>query len=181
MEIAETEDKALESANSGDPTIQLKWNEDGEIGVEVKGGYEGMLEVAGCETVLSGVVRSLALLGSQWQCTDEAVSNFAVGFINTMQPRDATELLLLSQMAATHEATMMLARRLNRAETLQQQDGAERAFNKLARTFTTQMEALKRYRAKAQQTVRVERVTVEDGGQAIVGSVEARGVGSDRK
>ena len=33
------------------------------------------------------------------------------------------------------------------------------------------MEALKRRRAKAQQTVRVERVTVEDGGQAIVGDV----------
>lgn len=48
---------------------------------------------------------------------------------------------------------------------------AERAFNKLARTFTTQLEALKRYRSKGDQTVRVEHVTVNEGGQAIVGSI----------
>ena len=33
------------------------------------------------------------------------------------------------------------------------------------------MEALKRYRSEGQQTVRVERVTVSEGGQAIVGAV----------
>jgi len=37
------------------------------------------------------------------------------------------------------------------------------------------MDALKRYRAKAQQTVRVERVTVREGGQAIVRSVSHEG------
>ena len=39
------------------------------------------------------------------------------------------------------------------------------------RTYLAQMDALKKYRAKAQQTVRVERVTVNEGGQAIVGDV----------
>jgi len=34
------------------------------------------------------------------------------------------------------------------------------------------MEALKRFRSKGQQTVRVKRVTVEEGGQAIVGNVQ---------
>ena len=37
------------------------------------------------------------------------------------------------------------------------------------------MDALKKYRAKAQQTVRVERVNVESGGQAIVGDVSTGG------
>ncbi len=37
------------------------------------------------------------------------------------------------------------------------------------------MEALKKHRAKAQQIVRVERVNVESGGQAIVGDVSTRG------
>lgn len=41
----------------------------------------------------------------------------------------------------------------------------------LSRNFIAQMDALKKYCAKAQQTVRVERVTVNEGGQAIVGSV----------
>ncbi|NNK67238.1 MAG: hypothetical protein HKO95_10915, partial [Rhodobacteraceae bacterium] len=75
---------------------------------------------------------------------------------------------------------MMMARRLNHVETIPQQDAAERAFNKLARTYATQMDALKRYRAKAQQTVRVERVTVNEGGQAIVGNVSHAGGGNDK-
>ncbi|MCP4385048.1 MAG: hypothetical protein GY798_27155 [Hyphomicrobiales bacterium] len=66
-------------------------------------------------------------------------------------------------------------------ENFQQQDSAERAFNKLARTFTTQVEALKRYRTGGKQTVRVERVTVNEGGQAIVGNVEQPGGGSSPK
>src|SRR5271166_2537410 len=52
-----------------------------------------------------------------------------------------------------------------------QQDSAERALNKPARTFTTQIEALKRYRSTGQQKVTVEHVTVQAGGQAIVGTV----------
>ena len=55
---------------------------------------------------------------------------------------------------------------------------AERAFNKLARTFTAQVEALKRYRSRGEQTVRVEHVHVNEGGQAIIGDVstgEGRG------
>lgn len=51
----------------------------------------------------------------------------------------------------------------------------------LARTFASQMEALKRYRSGGQQTVRVERVTVNEGGQAIVGNVAHPGGGSSPK
>jgi hypothetical protein len=52
-------------------------------------------------------------------------------------------------MAAVHMATMTLAGRLAQVENIPQQDSAERAFNKLTRTFATQMEALKRYRTGA--------------------------------
>jgi hypothetical protein len=41
------------------------------------------------------------------------------------------------------------------------------------------MEALKRYRSTGQQVVRVERVTVEAGGQAIVGSVTTSSAGGE--
>ena len=44
-------------------------------------------------------------------------------------------------------------------------------INKLTRTFTTQMEVLKRYRSKGDQKVIVEHVHVHDGGQAVVGNV----------
>jgi hypothetical protein len=72
---------------------------------------------------------------------------------------------------------MTFARRLAHVENLPQQDSAEKAFNKLARTFTTQMEALKRYRTGGQQKVTVEHVTVQAGGQAIVGNVSHPGGG----
>jgi hypothetical protein len=53
---------------------------------------------------------------------------------------------------------------------------------KLLRTYTAQLEALQRYRGKGQQKVMVEHVHVHQGGQAIVGNVEAaRGVGASPK
>jgi hypothetical protein len=76
-------------------------------------------------------------------------------------------------MAATHNAIMTFARRLNHRVDSPQQDSAERAFNKLARTFAAQVETLKRYRG-GEQTMRVESVTVNDGGQAIVGNVSGQ-------
>jgi hypothetical protein len=94
-----------------------------------------------------------------------------------VKPRDERKAMLATQMGAIHAATMMLARRLNHVETIAQQDAAERALNKLARTFTTQMDALKRYRTGGQQKVTVEHVTVNSGGQAIVGAVTTGGGG----
>ena len=54
-------------------------------------------------------------------------------------------------------------------------------MTRLSRTYLAQMDGLKKYRAKAQQTVRVERVTVHEGGQAIVGDVNHGGRAGDGK
>jgi hypothetical protein len=72
-------------------------------------------------------------------------------------------------------ATMTQARRLQGSGTLEQMDLNERALNKLARTFATQIEALKRYRSKGEQRVIVKHLTVNEGGQAIVGNVAHQG------
>ena len=58
-------------------------------------------------------------------------------------------------------------------------ESLERSITRLSRTYLAQVDALKKYRAKAPQTVRVERVTVEDGGQAIVGDVTRGGRSGD--
>lgn len=109
------------------------------------------------------------------------VTNQAVNFIASVvvgaAPRDEFEAMLAVQMAAIHNATITTARWLASVETLPQLEVQERALNKLARTFTTQMEALKRYRTGGQQKVVVEHVTVNSGGQAIVGSVSHPGPG----
>jgi hypothetical protein len=117
--------------------------------------------------------------GTKGPVADEADSNFMLAVVKGIEPRDQVEAMIASQMAAVHMATMTFARRLNHVENIPQQDSAERAFNKLARTFATQMEALKRYRTGGQQKVVVEHVTVNAGGQAIVGAVQAGGGGAE--
>ena len=49
------------------------------------------------------------------------------------------------------------------------------AAARLLRAYTAQVEALRRLRSAGQQSIRVEHVTVHDGGQAIVGNVSATG------
>jgi hypothetical protein len=103
--------------------------------------------------------------------TKEPALNFLVSVVRGIQPRDQVEAMLAAQMAAVHAASMTFACRLAHVETLAQQDSAERAFNKLTRTFATQVEALKRYRTGGEQRVTVQHVSVSEGGQAIVGNV----------
>jgi hypothetical protein len=81
------------------------------------------------------------------------------------------EAMLAAQMAAVHVASMTCARQLAGVETIAEYDSAERAFNKLTRTFAMQMEALKRYRSGAEHKVTLQHVSVAEGGQAIVGNV----------
>jgi hypothetical protein len=130
---------------------------------------------------MEGILRQVVALGAPGERVSEEATNFALSVIRSIEPENEVEAMLAAQMAATHLATMTMAKRLNHCETIPQQDSAERALNKLARTYTTQMDTLKKNRAKAQQTVRVERVTVEEGGQAVVGDVSyQRGAGGEK-
>jgi hypothetical protein len=128
-----------------------------------------------------GLLTQVVSAGSKGQEPDERDINFMLSVVKGIEPKDEIEAMLAAQMAAVHMASMTFARRLAHVENLPQQDSAERAFNKLARTFTTQMEALKRYRTGGQQKVTVEHVTVQAGGQAIVGNVSHPGGGSSRE
>src|SRR2546430_1759072 len=127
---------------------------------------------------LDGLLGQLANVGMQGRAVDERGLNFLLAVVKGVEPKDQVEAMLAAQMAAVHTATMTFARRLANVENIAQQDSAERAFNKLARTFAAQVEALKRYRSRGDQTVRVEHVTVNEGGQAIVGNVAHRGGGT---
>jgi hypothetical protein len=97
--------------------------------------------------------------------------NFMLAVVKSVEPRNELESLLATQMAAVHTATMLMACRLASSTRLKQQESAERALNKLARTFAMQLETLKRYRTGGEQKVTVEHVHVHPGGQAIVGTV----------
>src|SRR4029077_14450339 len=76
-----------------------------------------------------------------------------------------------------HDATMTAARQLAHARGAAEQDAASNRLNKLARTYAAQMEALKKYRSADEQTIKVQHVVVNQGGQAIVGNVTPGGQG----
>ncbi|SHK55128.1 hypothetical protein SAMN05444000_13814 [Shimia gijangensis] len=106
---------------------------------------------------------------------------FIISIIQDMAPRDPIERMLAVQMAATHMATIRAASCLANSESARMRELNGNGLNKLARTFTTQMEALRKHRNGGKQTVTVQHVNVEDGGQAIVGNVAQGGGGKDEK
>ena len=59
-----------------------------------------------------------------------------------MEPTDAVEALLVSQMTATNAALSWAMQQMVDAQHLQRVKAFDRIANKLARTFTTQGEAL---------------------------------------
>jgi hypothetical protein len=118
-----------------------------------------------------GLLRQLAQATSGGSKINENELNFMVSFIKGIEPRDQIESTLAAQMAAVHMAFMKFIQHLPLIENLPQQDAAERAINKFSRTYVSQMEALKRYRSGGEQKVTVQHVSVNEGGQAIVGNV----------
>ena len=71
--------------------------------------------------------------------------------------------MLAVQMAATHVAMVRAGSQLARATQLPQFEAHSTNYNKLARTFTAQMEALRKHRNGGQQKVTVEHVHVHAG------------------
>ena len=95
-------------------------------------------------------------------------------------PRDAAEGMLAAQMVAVHEAAMeCLHRAMLDGQTFEGRQANLGQASKLTRSYAVLLEALDRHRGKGwPQVVRVERVTVEAGGRAIVGAVGQGGGGS---
>ena len=124
--------------------------------------------------LLISLLNALGKSGEQYR-------DMAVGMLAELKPRDAIEAMLISQMTATHVAMTSMSRMMRDTDTYQIRESYERSATRLSRTYLAQMDALKKHRAKAQQTVRVERVNVESGGQAIVGDVSTGGRGDHEK
>ena len=119
---------------------------------------------------VSGILEQLTRASSRGREVSQSDLNFMVSVVKGIEPRDQLESMLAAQMASIHIAMMKICEQIGRVENLPQQDSAQRAFNQLARTFVTQMEALKRYRSGGEK-VTVQNVSVSEGGQAIVGNV----------
>ena len=107
----------------------------------------------------------------------------AVDALAGIAPRDPLEGMLAAQMLAVHDAAMECFCRAHLPEqTFEGRQANLGQANRLVRSYAALLEALDRHRGKGQpQVVRVERVTVEAGAQAIVGAVSQGGGGWGRK
>jgi hypothetical protein len=162
------------------PRWKVTQNDDGHTEVapdhvDLKTASKLLMESLG--TVSGDFVQGLMEQIANLSRTDGQVSedqlNFMLAFINGMEPRNEAEAMLALQMATVHSATVAASGNLARAQLLDQYDSAVRAVTKLARTYTTQMETLKRFRSGGEQNVTVKHVHVHEGGQAIVGNVSS--------
>lgn len=128
------------------------------------------------EQFSDAVVMQLANVASTGGKVNGRKLNAAVAMVAGIKPNDEVEAMLAAQMAAVHYATMNAALYLNNANMLPQIDSYTNALSKLARTFTAQVEALKKYRSSGEQSIRVQHVNV-NAEQAIVGDVQTGGRG----
>jgi len=100
-------------------------------------------------------------------------SNYVLAMLVELNPQDAMEAMLINQMVSTHVLVMEMSKRILLPD--QSVEGVNFNINrttKLQRTFVTQMEALQKYRNKGRQTIQVQHVNVNDGGQAVVGNID---------
>lgn len=106
-------------------------------------------------------------------CTKAAMPNGLLALVHELEPRDAVEGMLCSQIVSTHALAMDCVGRANLPD--QTFDGRElnlRHAERLMRIFNQQIDTLNKHRGKGQQKVTVEYVTVNEGGQAVVGALE---------
>jgi hypothetical protein len=101
--------------------------------------------------------------------------NAALALIESEQPRNETECAIVVQMACAHAATMAVLGRLSEAYGHRNVLAAATAASRLSRTFAILVETLRRLRSGGSQVIRIERVDVRDGGQAIIGNVKQEG------
>lgn len=123
------------------------------------------------------LLNQVVMAGCNNEDQQKMLDNTLVG-ISDIKPKDTIEAMLAAQILAIHNATMRNLTRANgllSSRSYKEIELGSKAFNvanKLARTYTMQMEALQRYRGKGQQKMVIEHVNVNSGGQAVIGNVE---------
>jgi hypothetical protein len=127
------------------------------------------------QTLFSYWVPAEGLTPEEHQRMAEATAIALAAF----EPKTPVESMLAAQAVAQHFASMECARRAMIAgQPLETAQTYRKASANAARTCIELVGAIDRHRGKhRQQTVRVERVTVQAGAQAVVGVVQTGGAG----
>jgi hypothetical protein len=117
----------------------------------------------------------------------EGTLNAALGAVTGIAPRDEAEAMLAAQMVSVHWLAMtMLQRAALEQPSFEIYDSIVNRATKLLRTYTAQLETLKRYRSAGEQRVVVQHqhvnVTAEQAAVQVNGTPPAlRGEGAASK
>ena len=106
--------------------------------------------------------------------------NIILQGLHELNPSDAIESMLCSQILALYSQGMDNLRKANTTTSVSHRESYTRWAIKLLRLQQETIEKLEKYRRKGQQTVQVEHVHVHQGAQAIVGNITT-GVGCASK
>jgi hypothetical protein len=125
------------------------------------------------ETLLGSVLATIHTSTNNPQAGTTRIAAAAVA-LAAFKPADEVEAMLAAQAVAMHHMALECLRRSG----LPGQDAdltskLRKDAANLARAMTDMLDALDRKRGKGPQVVRVERVVVHEGGQAIVGNLAA--------
>jgi hypothetical protein len=148
---------------------QVKITIDPRGGARTLGGSDHQ---AFAETLLGSVLATIHTSTNDPQAGTTRIAAAAVA-LAAFKPVDEVEAMLAAQAVAMHHMAMECFRRATLGDqhpdiaSKLRKDGAN-----LARAVTDMIEALDRKHGKAPQVVRVERVVVHEGGQAVVGAVQ---------
>jgi hypothetical protein len=112
-------------------------------------------------------------LGPDQASSSEAQTLSAIAALRAFEPRDAIEGMIAAQAVGAHHTAMECLRRACQpGESPEVASRLHRDAAAMSRSFADLVTTLERRRDRtARQVIRVERVVVEAGGQAIVGAV----------
>lgn len=138
-------------------------------------------DAPGFSSILISQVCSALWLGNSTPDERQSQMQSCLTALEGVGPQNAVEGILAAQMVALHNAMMECCRRA----MVKDQTFESRRMNlsfaaKLSRAFALHLETLDKHRGKGQQVVRVEHVTVNAGGQAIVGNLQSGAGGSTK-
>ena len=136
--------------------------------------YSGSKSPAFTNSLLNAVINTAWLPNGADREAKTRQAQITLEVLREFKPADAIEGMIAAQAVAMHQGAMECFRRAMIPDqpfdtaARMRKDGAN-----LARGMTDMLDALDRKRGKGPQVVRVERVVVHQGGQAIVGTVQA--------
>jgi len=133
--------------------------------------------------MLTSVIYSLWLPAGLTEEDRDRRYEAALMMMEAFKAQDTVEGMIAAQAVAMHYAAMECSRRAMIPEQpFDVAQGYRKAAANASRTFAELLDTLDRKRGKnRRQVVRVERVNVEPGGQAVVGLVQTGGAGNEKR